>query len=328
MPFGRLYLSLHEYVGTFFAILAGLSVPPYLRCLNHLEGLITPTSRALEPLTCFHIETYLRRRHAFLYPIGPLLPPSSGLKSSKNNKATQSTAGKIEQFLNSHLSHKGERSVLYIAFGSVFFPRPAENLWAFLDVVVELDIPFILARPQSHAIKSSVLPTIPEVPDNILASLAANENTGVICDWAPQQFILSHPATGWFLTHCGINSVQESLLCGVPMLPSIAICGDQPLLAIRLIQELGCGIELNEVHSGHGKKRRTSNDVTPWPVEVQTELVKDEARSVLNTVFFGEDGRLVWQRALQMKTKLQRAWDKHGDARKSLRRFILDFMTE
>ena len=39
----------------------------------------------------------------------------------------------------------------------------------------------------------------------------------LIWGWAPQLVILEHPVTGGVVTHCGINTVFESVIASLPM---------------------------------------------------------------------------------------------------------------
>ncbi|KAF7006376.1 hypothetical protein CFC21_021425 [Triticum aestivum] len=71
---------------------------------------------------------------------------------------------------------------------------------------------------------------------------AAGRGLVVRC-WAPQVEILAHPATGAFLTHCGWNSAQESLACGVPMV-GWPLSAEQFYNAKLLAEEMGVCVEL------------------------------------------------------------------------------------
>ncbi|KAI5012086.1 hypothetical protein ZWY2020_024220 [Hordeum vulgare] len=61
--------------------------------------------------------------------------------------------------------------------------------------------------------------------------------------WAPQREILSHAAVGGFVTHCGWNSILESLWFGVPMIPW-PLYGEQHLNAFELVAGVGAAVEL------------------------------------------------------------------------------------
>jgi UDP:flavonoid glycosyltransferase YjiC (YdhE family) len=54
---------------------------------------------------------------------------------------------------------------------------------------------------------------------------------------------LAHPAVGGFVSHCGWNSILESLWFGVPI-AAWPIDGEQQLNAFQMVVELGLGVEI------------------------------------------------------------------------------------
>ncbi|KAJ3015939.1 hypothetical protein NUW54_g917 [Trametes sanguinea] len=212
--------------------------PPMYEALEACAGVFFISPAPYEPEALEKAKEWLGETGRSVYVCGPLLPRSS---EAGLNETKQSAKGaEIVDFLDTTLKTSGEKSLLYISFGSIFWPITApEKLWAFLDVVMELNIPFILSHASPFA---SIL------PDQFVNKVKAY-GKGFLSQWAPQQTILEHPVTGWFLTHGGHNSVTESITAGVPMIvwPFNA---DQPLNAVRITEVLGVGYELIEVRTG------------------------------------------------------------------------------
>ncbi|KAL5214803.1 hypothetical protein ABZP36_003955 [Zizania latifolia] len=64
---------------------------------------------------------------------------------------------------------------------------------------------------------------------------------GLIVSWCPQLHVLSHKATGCFLTHCGWNSTTEAIVTGVPLL-AMPQWTDQPTTAKYIESAWGNGV--------------------------------------------------------------------------------------
>ncbi|XP_042409327.1 UDP-glycosyltransferase 89B2-like [Zingiber officinale] len=120
-----------------------------------------------------------------------------------------------------------EASVVYVAFGSLAVLPPAQ-VSALAAGLEKSGARFVWAA-------KGVEETIPERFEERVAGRGR-----VLRGWAPQTAILSHPAVGAFLSHCGWNSVLEAVAAGVPVL-TWPISADQYTNARLLKEELGMG---------------------------------------------------------------------------------------
>ncbi|MFD0592296.1 nucleotide disphospho-sugar-binding domain-containing protein [Catellatospora coxensis] len=111
--------------------------------------------------------------------------------------------------------------VLYVSMGTVFDAGP-QQLRAFVDALGPLGGTVVVATGHTDPAELGPLPA------NVLARRAV-----------PQLEVLARAAL--FVTHGGVNSVNEALHAGVPMLV-IPQGADQTLVARRIV-ELGAGLE-------------------------------------------------------------------------------------
>ncbi|KAL0570262.1 hypothetical protein V5O48_011704 [Marasmius crinis-equi] len=114
--------------------------------------------------------------------------------------------GETMEFLDKMQKEFGDKSAVYISFGTTFFPSDPAKLSVFISELITSRTPFILNSPSPAAV----------LPDELLAQIRES-GFGYHTKWVSQEVVLAHPATGWFVTHGGWNSVQEAYKFRVPL---------------------------------------------------------------------------------------------------------------
>ncbi|RDX50090.1 UDP-Glycosyltransferase/glycogen phosphorylase [Lentinus brumalis] len=267
------------------------------------ECIVVLTTESYEREAVAALRKWYSAMNKSAYIVG--LPLAHGSHASSGEKIQSKEADQIETFLDNALKTSGEKSLLYISFGSLYWPMndDSEKLWAFLDVVMERNLHFIMthASPFAH------------VPDAVKEKVQTY-GKGILSPWAPQQLILGHPVTDWFVAHGGQNSVQELIAAGVPQCIMWPFGVDQPCNAIHLTDNLDVAYELMEVRSGLGLKPVYRNGKAPVGT---IDALKEEARDTLSKAF-GEDGAQKRAKLLELRQAILAEHEDGGHAKRDL----------
>jgi MGT family glycosyltransferase len=119
-----------------------------------------------------------------------------------------------------------QSGVIYMAFGTLV------NLDAWQ------------AKELIEGLLESGLRVLWSLPENQMSILPELPSTFRVESFVPQLVVLSHPNVVAFVSHCGMNSIHESLYCGKPIL-AIPFFGDQHYNAARLV-DIGVALKLSK----------------------------------------------------------------------------------
>ncbi|KAL6618978.1 hypothetical protein ACP70R_034117 [Stipagrostis hirtigluma subsp. patula] len=138
----------------------------------------------------------------------------------------------------------------------------------------------------------------------------------VVTGWAPQMAILAHPAVGAFVTHCGWNSVLETIVTGVPVLTWPMFF--EQFITERFVTEV---LAIGERLSPEGARVRSTRSE-------ENELVPAEAVAQAVTKFMepGGAGEVARKRVQELSAKAHAAMAEGGSSRRDLHRLIDDLM--
>ncbi|KAI3858840.1 hypothetical protein MKX03_027936 [Papaver bracteatum] len=190
-----------------------------------------------------------------VWPIGPLLP--SFLLHGDQNKnngsvVSHSRTGKeygiSPESCIEWLNHQKAYSVLYISFGSQNTISASKMMELALGLEKSGKSFIWVLRPPSE-FENEIEFKSEWLPEGFVERMSDTQKGLLVKNWAPQLEILCHRSTGAFVSHCGWNSVIESLSQGVSII-GWPLNAEQPCNSKMLQEEMGVSVELARENEG------------------------------------------------------------------------------
>ncbi|CAG9767677.1 unnamed protein product [Ceutorhynchus assimilis] len=164
-------------------------------------------------------------------------------------------------------------------------PLP-EDIKTYLDEASQGVIYFSLgstvkSSQLSSKLKSVLVNTLSQLPFKVLWKYEDESQQEIVKNiltrsWLPQQAVLRHPNVKLFITQGGLQSLEEALFVGVPVLV-MPFFGDQVLNA-RKVVEYGLGLSLNPSSLEEAELRSTIMEI------ITTDSYKNSAQRLAKQV--------------------------------------------
>ncbi|KAJ3672445.1 hypothetical protein LUZ60_007166 [Juncus effusus] len=228
-----------------------------------------------------------------IYCIGPLVNEGQGKEGEERHEAL------------TWLDTQPKESVIFLCFGSMgaFTPDQIKKIaiglensgQRFLWVVKVTDG---MNKIFEHKPDFDLHTVLPE------GFLDRTKDRGmVVKSWAPQVEILQHESVGGFVTHCGWNSILETIIAGQPMI-CWPLYAEQSINKTILIEEIKIGV----VMEGYDKEM------------VEAEEVEKKVRLLMES----EERKTIKERVVAVKEKAQKALRENGSSSHAFLWFLED----
>lgn len=179
-----------------------------------------------------------------IYPVGPIINLDTQTKEVAEGSQSKEEE-EVEDSILKWLDKQPAGSVVFLCFGSLG-SFPEDQIREIAKGLEGSSYQFLwsLRRPAKPEEKLRIA-VDQEDPATILPDgfLDRTADRGRVIGWAPQVAILSHPAVGGFVSHCGWNSTLEALWFGVPI-AAWPMYAEQQINAFQLVKELGLAVEI------------------------------------------------------------------------------------
>ncbi|KAJ7951276.1 Glycosyltransferase [Quillaja saponaria] len=258
------------------------------------EGVFVNSFAQLEPET---IEFLLKKEPGkpLVYPVGPLVNTDS-----INNEVDVSECLKW-------LDDQSHDSVLFVCFGSggTLSSDQINELALGLETSEQRFL-WVVRSPNDKVVNASYFSAqSQEDPLEFLPQGFVERTKGrgiVVPSWAPQAQILSHSSTGGFLTHCGWNSILESVVNGVPLI-AWPLYAEQKMNAVMLTQDIEVALRPNANENGL--------------------VERGEIAKIVKDLMEGDEGKKIRYRMKDLKEAAARVLSENGSSTKVISEFAL-----
>ncbi|XP_042500996.1 UDP-glycosyltransferase 88F4-like [Macadamia integrifolia] len=262
--------------------------------LPNLKGIVVNTFASLEPKVIRAIEDGLCVPDGPtppVYYIGPVI-------ANPKDRIGDGEAMYSRSDCLSWLDNQPSRSVVFLCFGS----RGSFSLTQLEEIAVGLEksghrFLWVVRNPLfGDNIKQILEPVDPDLelllPDGFLDR--TKKKGLVVTSWAPQIEVLNHESVGGFVTHCGWNSVLESVCAGVPMV-AWPLYAEQHMNKEVLVEDMKLAMPM-EASSEDGF--------------VSSAEVEKRVRSLMES----EEGRVLRERGKDFSRKALAVWAEDGSS--------------
>ncbi|KAK9145369.1 hypothetical protein Sjap_005272 [Stephania japonica] len=255
------------------------------------EGIMVNTFEELE-LGALR-ELKLRKDWPPVYSVGPSIQNNMGSTSPDDDEGPE---------ILKWLDEQPHGSVLFVSFGSggTLSSIQIEELAMGLEMSGQRFL--WVARSPSDGIANATYFTVQSINDPLSylpeGFLNRTKNLGlVVPNWAPQVKVLSHGSTAGFLSHCGWNSVLESVVHGVPLI-AWPLYAEQKMNAVMLAEDL---------------------EVALKPAFAENGIVyRGDIARVVKGLMEGEEGKRLRSKMRGLKESAALAFSENGSSTNSL----------
>ncbi|MED6179382.1 UDP-glycosyltransferase 43 [Stylosanthes scabra] len=270
-------------------------IQQHARRYKETKGIVVNTFQELEPHAVQSLSCGSNLPP--VYPIGPVLDLNGSAQWNPN-------LGEYRLIME-WLDQQPLASVVLLCFGSLGSLK-ATQVEQIAIGLERAGVRFLwaLREPPKAQLED---PTEFENLENVLPDrfLERTGGIGLVSGWVPQAKVLGHKAIGGFVSHCGWNSILESLWYGVPI-ATWPLYAEQQMNAFEMVRELGLAVEIRLDY-------RTGGDLV-WAEEVERGV-----RLLMN----GADG--IRRKVKEMSEKCRVALMENGSSYSKLVSLIQEF---